>query len=94
MSGDHNANQKDKSFVDEKLPHGPVEPFFIDIPKLARGAGITISKNIQSQTRFHADMVSLDSLAFAIGERRLDHCLNMLRQAGYNEAADYLQGVG
>ena len=45
-------------------------------------------------TRFHGDLASLDSLAFAIGERRLDHCLDMLRKAGYNEAADYLQGVG
>ena len=92
MSGDHSANQKATSFVDEK--HGPVEPFFVDIPKLARGAGITISKNIPSQTRFHADMVSLDSFAFDVGERRLDHCLKALRQAGYDEAADYLQGVG
>ena len=88
MSGDHNANQKATSFVDS------IEPFFVDIPKLARGAGITISKNIQSQTRFHADMVSLDSFAFDVGERRLDHCLKVLRQAGYDEAADYLQGVG
>ena len=88
MSGDHNAHQKDKSFVDS------VEPFFVDIPKLARGAGITISKNIQSQTRFHADMASLDSFAFDVGERRLDHCLKALRQAGYDDAADFLQGVG
>jgi hypothetical protein len=92
MSGDHNAHQKAKSFVDEK--HGSIEPFSFDTFKLARQAGITISKNIQSQTRFHADMVSLDSFAFDVGERRLDHCLKALRQAGYDEAADYLQGVG
>lgn len=35
-----------------------------------------------------------ESFAFDIGERKLDHCLDMLRKAGYNEAADYLQGVG
>ena len=85
MSGDHNAHQKANSSV---------EPFFVDIPKLARGAGITISRNIQSQTRFHADLVSLDSFAFDVGERRLDHCLKVLRQAGYDDAADFLQGVG
>ena len=88
MSGDHNAYQKAKSFVDT------IEPFFVDIPKLARGAGITISKNIQSQTRFHADLVSLDSFAFIVGEDRLDHCLEVLRQAGYDDADDFLQGVG
>ena len=92
MSGDHNAHQKAKSFVDEK--HGSIEPFSFDTFKLARQAGITISKNIQSQTRFHADMVSLDSFAFDVGERRLDHCLKVLREAGYDDAADFLQGVG
>jgi hypothetical protein len=94
MSGDHNAYQKATSFTDEKSPQGPVEPFFVDIPKLAREAGITLSRNIHSQTRFHADLVSLDRLVFDVGERRLDHCLKVLRQAGYDDAADFLQGVG
>jgi len=45
-------------------------------------------------TRFHADLESLESFASGVEERKLDHCLDMLRKAGYNEAADYLQGVG
>jgi hypothetical protein len=66
----------------------------VNLPDLARQAGMLVQEVSAQCTRFHGDLASLDSLAFAISERRLDHCLDMLRKAGYNEAADFLQGVG
>jgi hypothetical protein len=96
MSGDHNANQKAKSFYD--IWKTPQKSFFEAyeelLPGLAGTAGMTISKNIHSQTRFHGSLENLEAFAFIVGEDRLDHCLNVLRQAGYDEAADFLQGVG
>ena len=66
----------------------------VNLPDLARQAGMLVQEVSAQCTRFHGDLASLDSLAFAISERRLDHCLDMLRKAGYIDAADYLQGVG
>ena len=96
MSGDHNANQKAKSFHD--IWKTPEKSFFEAyekiLPRLAETAGMTISKNIHSQTRFHGSLASLEAFAFIVGEDRLDHCLEVLREAGYDDAADFLQGVG
>jgi hypothetical protein len=66
----------------------------VDLPDLARQAGMLVQEVSAQCTRFHGDLASLDSVAFAISECKLDHCLDMLRKAGYDEAADYLQGVG
>jgi len=66
----------------------------VDLPDLARQAGMLVQEVSAQCTRFHGDLESLDSVAFAISECKLNHCLDMLRKAGYTEAADYLQGVG
>lgn len=76
------------------LREGLEKTHVVNLPDLARQAGMHVQEISAQCTRFHGDLASLDSLAFDIGERRLDHCLDMLRKAGYNEAADYLQGVG
>ncbi len=78
----------------ETLREGLEKTHVVNLPDLARQAGMLVQEVSAQCTRFHGDLESLDSFAFDIGERRLDHCLTMLRQAGYNEAADYLQGVG
>ena len=65
-----------------------------DLPQLARQAGMHVQEISAQCIRFHADLESLESFASDIEERKLDHCLDMLRKAGYTEAADYLQGVG
>lgn len=76
------------------LREGLESTYVVNLPDLARQAGMLVQEVSAQCTRFHGDLASLDSLAFAISERRLDHCLDMLRKAGYTEAADYLQGVG
>jgi hypothetical protein len=90
MSGDHNMFQKDTSFdhLTVWLRRS------IELPDLARKAGMHVQEISAQCTRFHADLESLESFASGVEERKLDHCLDMLRKAGYNEAADYLQGVG
>jgi hypothetical protein len=90
MSGDHNMFQKDTSFdhLTVWLRRS------IELPDLARKAGMHVHELGAQCTRFHADLESLDAFAFDIGERRLEHCLEMLRKAGYSDAADFLQGVG
>ena len=90
MSGDHNMFQKDTScdYLTVWLRRS------IELPDLARKAGMHVQEIGAQCTRFHGDLDSLDSFAFDIGERKLDHCLDMLRKAGYDEAADFLQGVG
>lgn len=65
-----------------------------DLPQLARQAGMHVQEISAQCIRFHADLESLESFASDIEERKLDHCLDMLRKAGYTEAADFLQGVG
>ena len=65
-----------------------------DLPQLAKQAGMHVQEIKPQCTRFHADLESLESFASDIEERKLDHCLDMLRKAGYTEAADFLQGVG
>lgn len=90
MSGDHNMYQKDTSF--DHLTVWLRRNF--ELPDLARQAGMHVQELGAQCTRFHADLESLDSFAFDIGERRLEHCLEMLRKAGYSDAADFLQGVG
>jgi hypothetical protein len=90
MSGDHNMFQKDTSidYLTVWLRRS------IELPDLARKAGMHVQELGAQCTRFHGDLESLDSFAFDIGERRLEHCLEMLRKAGYSDAADFLQGVG
>lgn len=90
MSGDHNMFQKDTSF--DYLTTWLRRNF--ELPELARKAGMQVQEIGAQCTRFHGDLESLDAFAFDIGERRLEHCLEMLRKAGYSDAADFLQGVG
>jgi len=90
MSGDLNMFQKDTScdYLTVWLRRS------IELPDLARQAGMHVQEVSAQCTRFHGDLESLDAFAFDIGERRLEHCLDMLRKAGYSDAADFLQGVG
>jgi len=90
MSGDLNMFQKDTScdYLTVWLRRN------IELPDLARQAGMHVQEVSAQCTRFHGDLESLDAFAFDIGERRLEHCLDMLRKAGYSDAADFLQGVG
>jgi DNA repair ATPase RecN len=90
MSGNH-TQQKDLSFDDYLIAW--VRRSF-DLPQLAKQAGMHVQEISARHTRFHADLESLESFASSVEERKLDHCLDMLRKAGYNEAADFLQGVG
>ena len=91
MSGDHNMHQKDMPFDDYLIAW--VRRNF-DLPQLAKQAGMHVQEIKPQCTRFHADLESLESFASSVEERKLDHCLDMLRKAGYDEAADHLQGVG
>ena len=91
MSGDHNMFQKDMPYDDYLIAW--VRRNF-DLPQLAKQAGMHIQEIKPQCTRFHADLESLESFASGVEERKLDHCLDMLRKAGYDEAADFLQGVG
>lgn len=60
-----------------------------DLIKMTYQAGFRLKQGDEDKL-----LPFFESFAFDIGERKLDHCLDMLRKAGYNEAADYLQGVG
>lgn len=86
MSGDHNMFQKGMPYDDYLIAW--VRRNF-DLPQLAKQAGMHVQ-----EISFHADLESLESFASGVEERKLDHCLDMLRKAGYDEAADFLQGVG
>jgi len=91
MSGDHNMFQKGMPYDDYLIAW--VRRNF-DLPQLAKQAGMHVQEIKPQCTRFHADLESLESFASGVEERKLDHCLDMLRKAGYDEAADFLQGVG
>jgi DNA repair ATPase RecN len=91
MNREYNTQQKDMPYDDYLIAW--VRRNF-DLPQLARKAGMHVQEISAQHTRFHGDLESLDAFAFDIGERRLEHCLEMLRKAGYSDAADFLQGVG
>ena len=91
MNREHNTQQKDMPYDDYLIAW--VRRNF-DLPQLAKQAGMHVQEISAQCTRFHADLESLESFASGVEERKLDHCLDMLRKAGYDEAADFLQGVG